>query len=161
MLEVNLYIVCPEATCEGGPVQTLEWGPAGGVVLGPAVSGVYWDPLLAGVGVHELVYTLADTAETCTVEVTETSDATIALVEPVCANTGAFTLEAATGGGVWSGDGVLGEFFDPTISGVGTHDVSYAVGEGFGLRLVYVHLTGKKQFDVKRKPLQRVPGLRE
>ena len=27
-LEVNLFIVCPEATCEGGPVQTLECRPA-------------------------------------------------------------------------------------------------------------------------------------
>ena len=131
-LEVNLYIVCPEATCEGGPVQTLEWGPPGGLITGPGVSGVYWDPLMAGVGMHELTYTLGDTAVTCTVEVTETPDATITAVEPVCANTGAFTLEASTEGGVWSGNGVLGEFFDPAIAGVGTHEVSYAVGEGFG-----------------------------
>ena len=81
---------------------------------------------------HELTYTLGDTAVTCTVEVTETPDAAITAVEPVCANTGAFTLQAATEGGMWSGDGVLGEFFDPAIAGVGTHEVSYAVGEGFG-----------------------------
>lgn len=132
VLEVNLFIVCPEATCVGGPVQTLEWGPPGGLITGPGVSGVYWDPLMAGVGMHELTYTLGDTAVTCTVEVTETPDATITAVDPVCANTGAFTLEAATEGGVWSGDGVLGEFFDPGIAGVGTHEVSYTVGEGFG-----------------------------
>ena len=130
-LEVNLFIVCPEATCEGGPVQTLEWGPPGGLITGPGVTGVYWDPLMAGVGVHELTYTLGDSAVTCTVEVTETPDATIAPVEPVCANAGAFTLGAAAEGGVWSGNGVLGEFFDPAIAGVGTHDVNYAVGEGF------------------------------
>ena len=130
-LEVNLYIVCPEGTCEGGPVQTLEWGPFGGLVTGPGVNGVYWDPLMAGVGVHELTYTLGDTSVTCTVDVTETPDATIAPVEPVCANAGAFTLGAAMEGGVWSGNGVLGEFFDPAMAGVGTHDVSYAVGEGF------------------------------
>ena len=57
------------------------------------------DPLAAGVGVHELTYTLGDTAVTCTVEVTETPDATMTSVEPVCANTGAFTLEAGTEGG--------------------------------------------------------------
>ena len=131
-LEVNLFIVCPEATCAGGPVQTLEWGPPGGLITGPGVTGVYWDPLIAGVGVHELTYTLGDTAVTCTVEVTETPDATITAVEPLCANTGAFILEAATEGGVWSGDGVLGDFFDPSIAGVGTHEVSYAVGGGFG-----------------------------
>ena len=131
-LEVNLFIVCPEATCEGGPVQTLGWGPPGGLITGSGVTGVYWDPLAAGVGVHELTYTLGDTAVTCAVEVTETLDATITEVEPVCANAGAFTLEAVTEGGVWSGEGVLGEFFDPGIAGVGTHEVSYAVGEGFG-----------------------------
>lgn len=131
-LEVNLYIVCPEPTCSDGPVQTLEWGPPGGLITGPGVTGVYWDPLMAGVGLHELTYTLGDTAVTCTVEVTETPDATITAVEPVCANTGAFILEAETEGGVWSGEGVLGEFFDPGIAGVGSHEVSYAVGEGFG-----------------------------
>ena len=131
-LEVNLFIVCPEATCEGGPVQTLEWGPPGGLITGPGVSGVYWDPIIAGVGVHELTYMLGDTAVTCTVDVTETPEATIVPVEPVCANAGAFTLGAATEGGVWSGNGVLGEFFDPAIAGVGTHEVSYSVGEGFG-----------------------------
>ena len=86
--------------------------------------------MIAGVGVHELTYTLGDTSVTCTVDVTETPDATIAPVEPVCANAGAFTLGAAAEGGVWSGNGVLGEFFDPAIAGVGTHDVSYAVGKG-------------------------------
>ena len=99
--------------------------PPGGLITGPGVTGVYWDPLMAGVGVHELTYTLGDTAITCTVEVTETPDATITAVEPFCANTGAFTLEAVTEGGVWSGDGVLGAFFDPAIAGVGTHEVGY------------------------------------
>ena len=35
-LEVNLFIVYPEATCAGGPVQTLEWGPPGGLITAPA-----------------------------------------------------------------------------------------------------------------------------
>ena len=38
-LEVNLFIVCPEATCEGGPVQTLEWGPPAASSPAPALPG--------------------------------------------------------------------------------------------------------------------------
>ena len=131
-LVVNVYIVCPEATCLNGPVQTLEWGPPGGVISGPGVAGVYWDPLTAGVGVHTLTYSLDDTEVSCTVEVTETPDATISPVSPLCANVGAIQLEAATAGGTWSGTGVLGAFFDPGIAGPGNHAISYAAGEGNG-----------------------------
>ena len=132
-LVVNLYLTCPGATCVSGPVQSLEWGPPGGVISGPGVSGVYWDPAVAGEGVHELAYTLGDTAVTCSVEVSAAPDATISSVGPVCANDPPLPLAAESPGGTWSGEGVLGAFFDPAlIVPPGNFAVTYVVGGGFG-----------------------------
>lgn len=129
-LDIVPYIVCPASTCLDGFVQTLEWGPAGGAISGPGVTGVYWDPASAGVGMHTLIYVLGTDTASCSVEVTPTPDATIVTEGPFCANDGPILLEAATAGGTWTGAGVLGAFFDPTTVAAGTYTIDYAVGEG-------------------------------
>lgn len=132
-LEIEAFIVCPATTCLSGPVQTLEWGPPGGVISGPGVSGVYWDPMAAGEGLHEIIYSVGDTAVSCTVQVNATPDATIYYSTSMCSNDPPMPLAAATEGGTWSGEGVLGSFFDPAlIDSPGNFEVTYVVGEGDG-----------------------------
>lgn len=47
---------------------------------------------------------------------------------PVCLTTPAFTLATATPtGGVYAGNGVTGNTFDPALAGSGTHTVSYSI----------------------------------
>ncbi|MBL7936393.1 MAG: T9SS type A sorting domain-containing protein, partial [Bacteroidia bacterium] len=47
---------------------------------------------------------------------------------PVCLTTPAFTLATATPtGGVYAGNGVTGNIFDPALAGSGTHTVSYSI----------------------------------
>lgn len=132
-LEIQPFIVCPATTCVSGPVQSLDWGPPGGVISGPGVSGVYWDPMTAGEGLHEIIYSVGDTAVSCTVQVNAAPDATIFCSSSMCGNDAPMPLAAGSQGGTWSGDGVLGEFFDPAlITPPGDFDVAYVVGEGFG-----------------------------
>jgi hypothetical protein len=42
-LEIQPFIVCPATTCVSGPVQTLEWGPPGGLISGPSRSSGLMD----------------------------------------------------------------------------------------------------------------------
>jgi hypothetical protein len=136
-LEIQPFIVCPATTCVSGPVQTLEWGPPGGVISGPGVSGVYWDPIAAGEGLHELTYTIVDTAVSCTVQVNATPDATIFCSSSMCGNDAPMPLTGGSQGGTWSGDGVLGAFFDPAfINPPGDFDVTYVVDQGYGMGCV-------------------------
>ncbi len=59
-------------------------------------------------------------------------DATITPVAPMCANASAVSLAAATPGGMWSGNGVAGSFFDPKIAGPGNHAVRYDITSSDG-----------------------------
>ncbi|MDD4150372.1 MAG: gliding motility-associated C-terminal domain-containing protein [Bacteroidales bacterium] len=54
-------------------------------------------------------------------------DATIDPVPPLCYNDQNHTLTAATNGGIWTGDGVTGNSFNPANAGVGEHEISYSV----------------------------------
>jgi hypothetical protein len=127
-LDVIPYIICPADACIDGFVQTLEWAPAGGIISGPGVNGVYWDPAEAGIGVHEITYTIGEETVSCTVEVLATPDATIFCSSSMCANDGPMPLTAATEGGTWYGEGVVGSFFDPgLVNPPGDFTVSYAV----------------------------------
>ncbi|MFM9986193.1 MAG: gliding motility-associated C-terminal domain-containing protein [Flavobacteriales bacterium] len=44
-----------------------------------------------------------------------------------CENQGSVNLTASTGGGVWSGEGVSGDTFDPSQVGPGSYDVTYSI----------------------------------
>ena len=59
-------------------------------------------------------------------------DATITPVNPMCANEPPVTLTAHDPGGTWSGAGVSGNIFDPSVSGPGNHTVRYEVTNADG-----------------------------
>ena len=120
-LEIQPFIVCPATTCVSGPVQTLEWGPPGGVISGPGVSGVYWDPMTAGEGSHEFTYTVGDTVVSCTVQVNATPDATIYCSTSMCGNDAPMPLDRRFPGrhvvGRWGARGVFRSGLDQSSRG--------------------------------------------
>lgn len=59
--------------------------------------------------------------------VTPNADASIDPVAPMCSGDAAVTLTAAETGGNWSGTGVSGSSFDPSVAGNGTHTVVYTI----------------------------------
>lgn len=60
------------------------------------------------------------------------SDATITPVSPMCSSDAAITLTAVDGGGTWSGPGVSGSTFDPSVAGNGTHTIDYVISGSCG-----------------------------
>ncbi|UKN01520.1 M4 family metallopeptidase [Paracrocinitomix mangrovi] len=59
--------------------------------------------------------------------VTPQSDATITPVAPMCSGDGIVTLSAVDAGGTWSGTGVSGNQFDPSVAGNGSHTITYTI----------------------------------
>ena len=96
-----------------------------------ATTGIF-DPTVAGVGIHQLVYTVnaacGNVADTTIIEVIPLPDATILPVPDQCITAAPIILNTAIAGGNWSGTAISANgIFDPTAAGVGSHQVIYTV----------------------------------
>ncbi|MCK5066653.1 MAG: PKD domain-containing protein [Bacteroidales bacterium] len=69
------------------------------------------------------------------IRIVDLPDATITPAGPLCEFNPSITLVAATGGGTWSGNGIVdaasGEF-DPYVAGAGTHRIKYEITNSDG-----------------------------
>lgn len=116
------------------PVQLLSVN-TGGVWSGTGVnSGGLFSPALAGIGNHNITYTIVNgectDSDTRILSVNNNPDATITDVLPVCINNPAFNLVAATAGGTWSGTGItdaVAGTFDPAVAGTGVFTLNYSI----------------------------------
>ncbi len=59
-------------------------------------------------------------------------DATIKPVDTLCINSSPVTLTAHDPGGIWSGDGVVGDNFEPAQAGLGNHIIKYHITDPNG-----------------------------
>lgn len=120
-----------------GSIDNVEWNfddPSSptNTATGTNVSHVFTAPGTYNV---EMTYYYLCFEETIVLPVTinELPDATIDPISPLCVNDDPVTLNAATAGGTWSGTGVSGNSFDPSISGVGEDFlITYEVTDGNG-----------------------------
>ena len=121
--------------CINANPLTLAGGtPASGSWSGPSVVSGVFDPFSAGLGSKTLRYTYAD-ANGCskfdevTVRVLETPLLEIGGDFTTCENNNPVNLltEANIKGGTFSGTGIVGAVFNPTIAKAGTHTITYNV----------------------------------
>ncbi|MEX1001441.1 MAG: gliding motility-associated C-terminal domain-containing protein [Crocinitomicaceae bacterium] len=97
-----------------------------------ASTGVI-DLSASGVGQFDIVYTTSGScpnSDTVTIDILNSSDATITPAGPFCANDAAVVLSSATAGGTWSGTGITNTStgaFDPAVAGSGNHQVIYTI----------------------------------
>lgn len=137
--EITVTVVpTPDATitpvgivCITDPPVLLRARDTGGTWSGPGVVGNIFDPLLAGSGNHNITYSITD-AYGCSdsdqiILTVATPDATITPVDTLCVNGPPVLLTAHDLGGIWSGNGVTGNFFNPGIAGTGDHIISYNI----------------------------------
>ncbi|MGD1841583.1 MAG: hypothetical protein ACFB0B_11910 [Thermonemataceae bacterium] len=124
----------PTEYCESAPALSLSASPSGGTFAGDGVSGNTFDPAVAGVGNYTISYTVV--ASGCTITETQNIEVTAAptlaitnLEAAYCIDAGTVTLTATPTGGTFSGDGVSGNTFDPTVAGIGTHTITYSFTE--------------------------------
>ena len=80
------------------------------------------------------VYTVAGNLTGCATVVTQTAVVNVnalpnvslgSIAGPLCVNNAAVTLSGSPSGGIYSGTGVMGSSFDPSMSGAGSFTVSY------------------------------------
>lgn len=122
-----------DPVCDLSDPVSLSASPSGGIWSGVGVTPTgFFDPTLAGLGIHNLQYQIADGAciyeDNVEIEVLPGQDVTTADALAFCENEGIATLEFSPAGGQWSGPGIsdpsLG-LFDPAINGAGSFDLSY------------------------------------
>ena len=126
--------------CETDPITTLSATDIGGTWSGTGIVNIttgMFHPGLAQSGDHTITYTI--TNGTCTdtdtevIHVDSFPNTTISPAGPFCENEVSVTLNAATNGGFWSGNGitdiVLGTF-DPAVAEGGNHTISYEITNG-------------------------------
>jgi len=137
--EIIITVVpLPDATitpipvlCSTDSIITLTAHDSGGIWSGPGVIGNIFDPAIPGPGNHVITYSITD-ENGCSnfdqiIITVATPDATITPVDTLCVTDPKITLMAHDLGGIWSGVGVVGNTFDPTIAGVGDHLIRYNI----------------------------------
>jgi len=116
------------------PVQLYAY-PTGGFFSGAGVLSNMFDPALAGIGSHTIVYTYTDgfgctgSAEQ-TIEVYAAPVVTFEPLNDVCSSVVAVELFASPLGGYFDGPGVAGNFFYPETVGAGTYSITYFYNAG-------------------------------
>jgi gliding motility-associated-like protein len=124
--------------CASSQSFTLTGGsPAGGSYSGIGVVGNSFDPAITESGSFDIHYVFtvngcSDTASQIIV-VNANTVANLAAIPDVCILAGSITLmQGSPAGGSYSGIGVSGNTFDPTIAGLGTHTIFYIYSDGNG-----------------------------
>jgi PKD repeat protein len=127
----NATITPVPTLCATDSIITLTAHDMGGLWSGPGIVGNTFNPVVSGYGNHTITYKIVDINGcmatdhiTLTVAV---PDATIYPIDTLCIDSSPITLTAHDMGGVWSGPGVVGNTFDPSLAGAGTHIISYSI----------------------------------
>lgn len=125
--------------CSTSSAFALSGGsPAGGVYSGTGVSGGNFDPSVSGVGTFTITYDYTDgngCSGSATQSITVTNGVTVTQqpFTDVCSGGGVVTLVGGSPvGGTYTGTGVSGTNFDPSVSGLGTFTITYSYDDGNG-----------------------------
>lgn len=143
--------------CSNSGIYSLVAGatPTGGSFNGTGVQLLNFNPAVAGVGIHQINYTYTDPTTLCSKSdfrfITVIAPATVSIGanQTVCISDAAFALTGASiPGGSYSGNGVSGNIFTPSVAGVGVHTITYTVVDGSSCNAV-----GTKQISVIALPV--------
>lgn len=124
--------IIPNTVCLDGGLVNLLGTPSGGSFTGTGIVGNTFDPYISGLGTFNVTYSYSD-INGCSASVTQNinvfsgSAPILQAVSPLCINSGSITFVYSPIGGSFSGNGVNGNSFNPTIAGVGNHQVVYTV----------------------------------
>lgn len=139
VVEANATISPVSSQCETANSIVISAAQYGGIWSGPGIvnaSTGEFDPGSAGPGVHTISYEINGVCgdiDSLEIEVFEFIAATVVAPSPVCNSFSPFAMVSASPSGIWSGvgifDSVLG-IFDPTLSGVGTFNITYIITNG-------------------------------
>ena len=132
----TVSFLAPASLCDDDlPVALTTGNPVGGIYSGIGVQsdglgGFEFSPILAGGGVHIISYEIFS-REGCmntamdTIMVFPIPNLNFILPTTTCEDTPAFGLNENPAGGTFSGNGIVGNNFDPAIAGIGVHTITY------------------------------------
>ena len=137
----NVTASSMSAVCSNSLSITLSNGsPTGGTYGGTGVSSGIFNPSAAGAGTHNLNYiygssTCKDTAF-FSIVVNAAPNVTLGTIGPYCTSSPIDTLTQGNPvfGGIYSGPGVSGTNFTPSVAGVGNHLIKYVVTNSNGCK---------------------------
>ena len=142
--QIILTVAVPDATinpvdtlCVNGPIVFLTAHDLGGIWSGKGVTGNTFDPAIAGVGDHIISYNIINqdckASDTAVITVVAIPEVIIESVGIQFINSPPVTLIASPPDGIFSGNGVTGNIFNPGLAGLGTHVIRYVtVPDRFG-----------------------------
>ena len=117
--------------CSDAANATLTGTPTGGTFSGTGISGNTFSPITAGAGTYSIVYSYQDAnlclgsdTQTVIVNLVPTANFT-GLQASYCVDAGLVSLSGNPTGGVFSGNGISGSTFNPSVAGSGTHSITY------------------------------------
>lgn len=128
----------PQQLCTNTPPIVLQASPAGGSFSGTGVSSGTFYPSVAGAGNHTIIHTLLDT-NNCQVK----DSSTVLIHTPpvvsfsglpisICTGDVPYPLLGTPAGGSFTGNGVSGSIYVPSLASPGTHMVSYSYTDNNG-----------------------------
>ncbi len=124
----------PSVCINGGMVILNQGSPSGGWFNGPGVLGNSFSPVIAGVGDHTITYSL--TMNGCTnttsgqLTVYDLPNVTLSTLPTMCLSDTPINLtQGSPFGGTYSGPGVIGNQFDPSIAGTGVKTITYTYSQ--------------------------------
>lgn len=126
--------------CENAAPILLTGGtPSGGTYSGPGVSNNMFNPAVAGDGTHTITYTISafgcENSKTNTIKVTPLPVVTLGTFNNVCVSHAPINLTGGLpAGGTYSGNGVSGSSFNPTLAGAGTDTIFYIFTDSVGCK---------------------------
>ena len=134
---VSLALTSSQVCTNASPITLSGGTPAGGTYNGAGVSGNMFDPVVAGQGPHTITYSFTSASgcsnsATSTLTVEPLPSVTLTL-GTACVGAAPFVLTGGSPpGGTYSGPGVSGGMFDPTVAGFGPHTISYTYANAAG-----------------------------
>ena len=126
------FSISPSQICLNSPILSLSALPSGGTFGGQGVTGSALSPSLAGAGIANVSYTYTDSnncsaSTTATVTILSLPVITFTpIATSMCVNASTIHLNASPTGGSFSGTGVTGSVFSPSLAGVGIRTLTYA-----------------------------------
>lgn len=128
----------PATICLNAAALALDATPVTGNYSGPGLNTGTFFPNTAGVGTKTISYTVIDN-NGCTSSVTNTivvnglPVVTFTLSpNTLCANSDTFVMTATPPNGTFTGLGVTGSVYSPSVAGIGTQTVTYAYTDANG-----------------------------
>ncbi|HRY98607.1 MAG TPA: T9SS type A sorting domain-containing protein, partial [Bacteroidales bacterium] len=131
-----IAVICPAnmQVCASDEAFALSGAlPLGGTYSGTGVSGGMFSPQQAGTGTWNITYTVSSPngcISTCSFSITVVPEPVASCPADLeaCITRPAFNLTGASpAGGTFSGPGVSGTQFTPSVAGLGTHQIMYVV----------------------------------